>query len=53
MVCTKYAEEPDSDYRRQILVQLDKGEQRHSLARVLFHGQRGELRQCYRIGQED
>ena len=43
----------DSDYRRRILVQLNKGEQRHSLARVLFHGQRGELRQRYRIGQED
>jgi TnpA family transposase len=40
-------------YRRRILTQLNKGERRHSLARVLFHGQRGEVRQRYRQGQED
>ena len=28
-------------------------ESRHRLARKLFHGQRGELRQRYREGQED
>jgi TnpA family transposase len=43
----------DETYRRRILTQLNKGERRHSLARVLFHGQRGEVRQRYRQGQED
>ena len=43
----------DATYRRRILVQLNKGERRHGLARVIFHGQRGELRQRYRVGQED
>src|SRR5712691_9943328 len=32
---------------------LNRGEDRHSLARVVFHGKRGELRQHYREGQED
>jgi len=32
---------------------IRKGERRHGLARVIFHGQRGELRQRYRVGQED
>jgi len=40
-------------YRRRILIQLNRGEGRHQLARVLFHGKRGELRQRYREGQED
>ena len=31
----------------------DRGEGRHQLARVIFHGKRGELRQRYREGQED
>jgi TnpA family transposase len=39
--------------RRSILTQLNRGESRHSLARALFHGKRGELRQQYREGQED
>jgi TnpA family transposase len=43
----------DAAYRRRILTQLNRGESRHSLARALFHGQRGELRQRYREGQED
>lgn len=43
----------DDAYRRRILVQLNKGERRHSLARVIYHGQRGEVRQRYRQGQED
>jgi hypothetical protein len=29
------------------------GEGRHSVARIIFHGKRGELRQRYREGQED
>jgi TnpA family transposase len=43
----------DESYRRRILVQLNRGEGRHSVARALFHGHRGELRQRYREGQED
>ncbi|WP_349963061.1 Tn3 family transposase [Rhizobium sp. ZPR3] len=43
----------DESYRRRILVQLNRGEGRHQLARVIFHGKRGELRQRYREGQED
>ena len=37
----------------RILIQLNRGENRHRLARVIFHGKRGELRQRYRDGQED
>jgi TnpA family transposase len=43
----------DEAYRRRILVQLNRGETRHTLARHVFHGQKGELRQRYREGQED
>ena len=43
----------DESYRRRILVQLNRGEGRHQLARVIFHGKRGELRQRYHEGQED
>ncbi|SFL48001.1 Tn3 transposase DDE domain-containing protein [Azotobacter beijerinckii] len=32
---------------------MNRGEGRHSLARAVFHGKRGELRQRYREGQED
>ena len=42
----------DENYRRRILTQLNRGESRHGVARALFHGQRGELRQRYRQGQE-
>ena len=43
----------DERYRRRILTQLNRGESRHSVARTVFDGQRGELRQRYREGQED
>jgi TnpA family transposase len=43
----------DEHFRRRILTQLNRGEGRHSLARKCFFGQRGELRQRYREGQED
>jgi TnpA family transposase len=43
----------DESCRRRILVQLNRGEGRHQLARTVFHGKRGELRQRYREGQED
>lgn len=35
------------------MLQLHYGEGLHSLARDVFHGKRGELRQRYREGQED
>ena len=43
----------DETKRRATLTQLNRGEARHSLARVVFHDKRGELRQRYREGQED
>lgn len=43
----------DEDYRRRILTQLNRGEGRHAVARVICHGQRGEIRKRYREGQED
>lgn len=43
----------DEDMRGETLIQLNRGEGRHSLARAVFHGKRGELRQRYREGQED
>jgi TnpA family transposase len=43
----------DEAYRRAITAQLNIQESRHALARRIFYGQRGELRQRYREGQED
>jgi TnpA family transposase len=43
----------DADYRRRILIQLNHGEQRHQLARAVFHGRRGQIWKKYREGQED
>jgi hypothetical protein len=43
----------DESMRRGTLVQLNRGEGRHGLSRIVFHGKRGELRQRYREGQED
>jgi hypothetical protein len=43
----------DDTYRRQLGAQLTIQESRHQLGRRIFHGQRGELRQRYREGQED
>ena len=43
----------DEDYRRRILTQLNRGEGRHSVARAICHGRRGEIRKRYREGQED
>lgn len=40
----------DEHYRRRILTQLNRTESRHALARAVFHGQRGQLRQRYREG---
>ncbi len=42
----------DEAKRRGTLTQINRGEGRHSVARAVFHGKRGELRQHYREGQE-
>jgi len=43
----------DESYRRRVLTRLNREEECHRLARELFYGKRGELRQSYREGQED
>jgi TnpA family transposase len=43
----------DESYRRRALHQINRQEGRHRLARAVFYGQKGELRQRYREGQED
>jgi TnpA family transposase len=43
----------DQVYRRRILTQLNRGEERHSVARIICHGRQGEIRKRYREGQED
>ncbi|MFD4190516.1 Tn3 family transposase [Amycolatopsis thermoflava] len=43
----------DTGYRRDIKAQANLQEGRHALARRIFHGQRGELRQRYYEGMED
>ena len=43
----------DPIYRRAIHRLLGRGESRNSLARDVFHGRRGQLRQHYQAGQEN
>ncbi len=43
----------DTGYRRDIKAQANLQEGRHALARRIFHGQRGELRQRYYEGMEE
>lgn len=43
----------DPAYRRTIHHLLQRGETRNSLARDVFHGQRGQLRKHYQVGQEN
>ena len=43
----------DEEKRRRILVQLNRQELRHRLARRVCHGDRGEIRKPYRQGQEE
>jgi TnpA family transposase len=43
----------DPVYRRAIHRLLGRGESRNSLARDIFHGRRGQLRQHYQAGQEN
>jgi TnpA family transposase len=41
------------ELRRETGVGLNRHEGRHSVARIIFHGNEGQLRQPYRDGQED
>ena len=43
----------DEKFRRRILVQLNRQEFRHKLARKIYHGDRGEVRNALRQGQEE
>jgi len=43
----------DPAYRRAIHRMLNRGETRNSLARDVFHGQRGHLGKHYQVGQEN
>lgn len=43
----------DADFRRRILVQLNRQEFRHKLARKIYRGERGEVRNSLRQGQEE
>ncbi len=43
----------DDTYRRQMNRQLTVQESRHKLARDICHGERGQIMQAYRTGQED
>ncbi|WP_346434319.1 Tn3 family transposase [Candidatus Protofrankia californiensis] len=43
----------DELLRRRVNTQLNRQESRHQLCRKICHGQKGELRQKYREGQED
>jgi TnpA family transposase len=43
----------DEPYRRQIKAMRNLQEGRHDLARHVFHGRKGELRQAYHEGMED
>lgn len=43
----------DPDYRRRILTQLNRGEERWGVARTICFSRRGEIRKKYREGQED
>ncbi len=47
----RLADEPG--YRRQIKKQANLQEGRHDLARKIFHGRHGQLRQRYQDGMED
>ena len=43
----------DADFRRRSLIQLNRQEFRHKLARKIYHGERGEIRNALRQGQEE
>ena len=43
----------DQEYRRRILTQLNRGEARHKVSRMICYDKRGEIRKAYREGQEN
>lgn len=43
----------DAAFRRRILIQLNRQEFRHKLARKIYHGERGEVRNALRQRQEE
>ena len=43
----------DAEFRRRILIQLNRQEFSHKLARKIYHGDRGEVRNALRQGQEE
>ncbi len=43
----------DETYRRRVLTQLNRGEDRQGLAKAILHGQLGQIRKHYRVGQEN
>lgn len=43
----------DAKFRRRILIQLNRQEFRHKLARKIYHGERGEVRNALKQGQEE
>jgi TnpA family transposase len=42
----------DADFRRRILTQLNRGEERHKIARLICYGNKGQIRKAYRETQE-
>lgn len=47
------ADPVDDSYQRRMNRQLTVQESRHALARAICHGNRGQIRQAYREGQQD
>ncbi|EGO2667893.1 Tn3 family transposase [Enterococcus faecalis] len=43
----------DEDYCRQILIQLNRGESRHTLCRAICYGKKGKIYKIYQKGQEE
>ncbi|MGF1919469.1 Tn3 family transposase [Enterococcus faecalis] len=43
----------DEAYCRQILIQLNRGESRHTLCRAICYGKKGKIYKKYKIGQEE
>lgn len=39
----------DEDYRRRLPTQFNRGEGRHTVARAICYGQRGEIRKRYHL----
>lgn len=43
----------DETYCRKILIQLNRGESRHTLCRVICYGKKGKIYKKYKTGQEE